>query len=451
MNLHRQVRHYYWLFTEFVQKHAALLVVSFIAAFLLIIALLNFFPFFSSRILQRREIIGMSGQYSLREIPLSVRRQVSNPLIMIDQNGEIQPLLANSWELLDGGKTYRFHLRNDLFWADGKRFTSKGISYSFPDVTMTPVDDYTIDFTLKAPLNIFPIYLTQPVIKQPFVGIGALYRVESYKHKKNVITSINLAPNKPNLPYRIYRFYSSEEDLINAYKKGEITQFITQDQTTVAYFKPWRNTKVTQTIDYSKIMALFFNNQSGALQEREIRKAFAYATPSFPERGDHAKGPIPPTSWAYYSGVKEYPYNEEHARELLKKNVTSTVSASFKLYTFADTIDFAGTLKKYYQKIGAHIDVKVAQQKPPDEFDMFLAIWNPPDDPDQFYFWYSTQEQTNITKFKSLKIDKLLEDGRKVLNVKQRQSIYKDFQKAISDELPAYFMYHPYEYIIERR
>ena len=450
MKAYKSIRHYYWLLTGFVRKHVALLAMSFIGAFLLIIVSLNFFPFVNTILLSKHEIIGVIGTYTTSTIPDSIGRQISNPLIVVDQSGEIQPLLANSWEVLNDGTTYRFHLRNDLLWSDGKKFTSQDISYGFADVEIKPIDDYTIEFKLKKQLNIFPIYLTQPVIKSPLVGIGALYRVESFKQNKEELISINLAPNKPDLPYKIYKFYKNESDLINAYKKGQISQFTTPNSTLAKKFNDWNNTKVTRTVDYNKIMAIFFNTQSGPLQEREVRKAFSFATPSFPDKGERAKGPIQPTSWAYYDDVKEYPFNEELAKELIKKNVTASESGKLRMATFFDYIDVAEEVKKSYENIGTKIDLKVAQGVP-EEYDFFVAAWSPPTDPDQYFFWHSTQIGTNITKLDNKKVDKLLEDGRKFLNVKQRQSIYRDFQKTIADEIPAYFMYHPFEYVVQRK
>lgn len=450
MKAYKRIRHYYWLLTGFVRKYVALIAMSFIGAFLLIIVSLNFFPFINTLLFSKQDVIGIIGTYNPRTIPDSIGRQISNPLIMIDQSGEIQPLLANSWEVLNDGTTYRFHLRNDLLWSDGKKFTSKDISYNFADVEIKPIDDYTIEFKLKKQLNIFPIYLTQPVIKQPLVGIGALYRVESFKQNKESLISMNLAPNKPDLPYKVYKFYKNESDLINAYKKGEITQFSTPNNSLAETFTKWNNSKVTRTVDYNKIMAVFFNTQSGPLSDREVRKAFAFATPSFPDKGERAKGPIQPTSWAYFDNVKEYPFNEELAKELIEKNITATEEATMKMYTFFDYIDVAENIKKSYEDSGAKIDLKVAQGVP-EEYDFFVAVWTPPADPDQYFFWHSTQLGTNITKLDDKKIDKLLEDGRKFLNVKQRQSIYRDFQKNIADEIPAYFMYHPFEYVIQRK
>ncbi|MBP9798255.1 hypothetical protein KBC70_03880, partial [Candidatus Woesebacteria bacterium] len=124
MTAYKSIRHYYWLLTGFVRKHVALLAMSFIGAFLLIIVSLNFFPFVNSFLFTKQEIVGMIGSYTPSTIPDSIGRQISNPLIVVDQSGEIQPLLANSWEVLNDGTTYRFHLRNDLLWSDGKKFTS---------------------------------------------------------------------------------------------------------------------------------------------------------------------------------------------------------------------------------------------------------------------------------------------------------------------------------------
>jgi peptide/nickel transport system substrate-binding protein len=391
-------------------------------------------------------------QPSLYDIPVEIARQISNPLITIDQNGELQPVLAYSWEVMDGGKTYRFHLRNDLFWSDKKAFKAQDIHYPFPDVQVVAVDDYTIDFKLKKPLNIFPIYLTQPVIKAPLAGVGSLYSVDTYRQKRDQLISVSLSPNKPDLPFKVYRFYDSEDALITAYKKGDITYFSTSSRTIADTFAKWKNTKITKNVNYSQVMTLFMNTSKGSLAERDVRKALAYATPQYPELGDPAKGPIPPLSWAYYDDIKEYPYNEERAIPLIQKNISASDSANLKLVTYFDYIDVAEDLKKSYDKIGLKIDLKViSESTPPPDYDLFLTVWNPPSDPDQYFFWHSTQELTNLTKLVNFKVDKLLEDGRRVVNVKQRQAIYADFQKTIAEEVPGHFMYHPFEYVIERK
>ena len=87
-------------------------------------------------------------------------------------------------------------------------------------------------------------------------------------------------------------------------------------------------------------------------------------------------------------------------------------------------------------------------------FQVYLGDFTVPKDPDQYMLWHSDQE-SNITKFRSLRIDKLLEDGRKTVAVKERKRIYDDFQKYLLDDAvidtPASFLYFPYTYTLKRR
>lgn len=88
----------------------------------------------------------------------------------------VVPDLAKSWEILDGGRVYVFHLRKGVKWSDGQPFTADDILFWYKDVLLneeiTPafptwlvvgdekgkvekVDDYTIKFSFKVPYGIF--------------------------------------------------------------------------------------------------------------------------------------------------------------------------------------------------------------------------------------------------------------------------------------------------------
>ncbi len=449
-SIQRKVRHYYWFATSFSRKNFRFIVISFVAAFFGIVFIINFFPLFNSLIFSSKKITGIVGQYPIQNPPIEIANLLSIPLITTDKNGELQPVLANSWEVLNEGKTYRFHLKTDLLWYDGKKFKAQDIQYNFQDVTIKVVDDYTIDFNLKQPLTIFPIYLSKPVIKAPLIGIGAHYKTQSYVAKKNIVQSIDLAPNSAGKPYLVYRFYKTENELVTAYKKGEITSFSTPSKNVATGLSSWKNTKIDRVVDYNQIVSIFFNTQSNALQERDVRKGIAQAIPPMTDYGVLAKGPIPPTSWAFNDGIKEVQQNPTKAKALIEKNVTASDSAKLTLYTFYDYISQAEDIKNELSKIGLNINLKIVSAVP-ESFDMLLTAWNPPKDPDQYFFWHSTQETTNITKFNNAKIDKLLEDGRRIVNTKQREKIYEDFQKTVTDEQPAVFLYYPYTYTISRK
>lgn len=56
-------------------------------------------------------------------------------LVRWDRSGvRVVPGIAKSWDILDGGKTYVFHLRKGIRWSDGVPFTSEDIVFMCEDV-----------------------------------------------------------------------------------------------------------------------------------------------------------------------------------------------------------------------------------------------------------------------------------------------------------------------------
>ena len=45
--------------------------------------------------------------------------------------GDIQPGIAESWDISDDGLTYTFHLRDDAVWSDGEPVTAANFEYSW--------------------------------------------------------------------------------------------------------------------------------------------------------------------------------------------------------------------------------------------------------------------------------------------------------------------------------
>ena len=89
------------------------------------------------------------------------------------------------------------------------------------------------------------------------------------------------------------------------------------------------------------------------------------------------------------------------------------------------------------------ITVQLRIQNLPDisNFQSMLIAQQIPQDPDQYFLWHSTQ-QTNFTGYKNPHVDKLLEDGRKTLDQKERRSAYLDFQQYLVEDSPAIFLRH---------
>ncbi|MEK7092766.1 MAG: peptide-binding protein, partial [Patescibacteria group bacterium] len=86
----------------------------------------------------------------------------------------------------------------------------------------------------------------------------------------------------------------------------------------------------------------------------------------------------------------------------------------------------------------------------PSDFQIFLGDFQLSKDPDQYSLWHSSQPQ-NISNYQNLRIDKLLEDGRKTTDIEKRRKIYEDFQKYLLADSPASFLFFPYEYDLIRK
>ena len=61
-----------------------------------------------------------------------------------------EPDLAQSWQLVDGGKTIAFHLRHDVKWSDGVGFTARDVLFTMrliydPRVPNSMISSLTVD------------------------------------------------------------------------------------------------------------------------------------------------------------------------------------------------------------------------------------------------------------------------------------------------------------------
>ena len=54
-------------------------------------------------------------------------------LMYVDDDGKIQPNIAESWEISPDGLTYTFHLRNDVKFHNGDTLTAEDVKYSFDE------------------------------------------------------------------------------------------------------------------------------------------------------------------------------------------------------------------------------------------------------------------------------------------------------------------------------
>jgi ABC-type transport system substrate-binding protein len=124
-----------------------------------------------------------------------VTNQLFSGLVRLDENLEVQPALAQSWDISDDGRTYTFRLRPGARFAEGRPITSEDVRYSLERATdpalarvlpaatylndiegvaeklrgeadeisgLRIVDDVTVEITLVGPRSYFLSKLTHP-------------------------------------------------------------------------------------------------------------------------------------------------------------------------------------------------------------------------------------------------------------------------------------------------
>lgn len=436
----RQIRFYFHLVRAFVGKYYLLIglgVISGMISFLLAPSLIRLMPKFRSTLR-----VAVVGRYQVSEIPLRIQQQISIGLTSISEKGETGPGVAESWKISADGREYTFFLRPGLKWQDGTLLKSQDLNYQFKDVDIQYPDSKTVVIKLRDPYAALPVVLARPVFKSGLLGIGQ-YRVSTLKKNGQIVEELVLVPANPDvgIPKIQYRFYSSSNLAMLAFKLGlvdTIEELPSADELT-----NWPNVNVRSVMHKDRYVAVFFNN---AKLEKSIRQALAYAINKnrWPDR---AIGPIGSQSWVYNPDIKLYDYDLGKAKQLLDK--LDKKLDTIELDTLPVYAKTAENIKEDWSKLSIKVDIKVVNDIPED-FTALVLAQAMPLDPDQYSLWHSTQG-TNLTRYNSPRVDKLLEDGRRASDSATRRDIYENMQRFLLEDSPAAFLYYQTTYTINRK
>ncbi len=115
-----------------------------------------------------------------------VTSNIFEGLTMVNaQTLQVEPLLAQSWDVQDDGKTWIFHLRDDVKFNDGQPFTADDVVFTFHQLIynekipssardifsiqgkifdVKKIDDHTVQFQLPVRFAPFLRSMTQPIL-----------------------------------------------------------------------------------------------------------------------------------------------------------------------------------------------------------------------------------------------------------------------------------------------
>ena len=436
------LRYFIRLLNAFLARFKAVLLIGIFLGALLFLALRFIGPLLWGTSIEK---MGLTGRYHTDNLPNFILESVGDGLTKVNETGIVEPNLAKSWETPDKGKTWVFHLEDNIFWQDGKEVTSETINYQFSDVTIERPDSKTIIFKLQDPFSPFPVVVSKPVFKKGLLGTGE-WKVTKATIAGGFVQKLVLVDEEKNK--KIYKFYPTEERAKTAYKLGKVNTLVNIFNPTP--FDTWKTAEIIPEVDRGNVVAIFFNTQDTLLSEKSIRQALVYAIEKDFE-GERALSPISPNSWAYNPQVKSYSHDIGRAKDLLDDLPEEVKEIlNIKLVTTPTLLPIAEKITQDWQKVGAKTTAQVYSGIPTD-YQALLAVFDYPTDPDQYSIWHSIQESTNISHYQNPRIDKLLEDGRVELNLEERKKIYLNFQRFLVEDSPAAFLYHPISYKITRK
>lgn len=442
----KRIQFFGLLVFTFFDRHKKFFALGSLLGFFATLIFLQSYPLYSRISGVKEKRVAMVGRYTENTLPISIQNQISLGLTMLSPSGEAVAALAKRWETDPEEKVYTFILRQDIHWHDGKHFTSRDVNYKIKDATVELPDDYTYKVILKEPYSPLPTVFSLPLLRGDLVGIG-VYKLSKINYSGVFISEIRLSPQISDLPPLTYRFYPTTEDAILAFKLGEVDAL--QNISEVSDLSTWSNVRLTETNLYDSFIGIFFNLQNPLFKEKEIRQALTYAIPPF-EKYTKTYTPISPLSWAYSPKVRLYRFDPDTAQKILAKSELASPSSELTITTFPSFVKLGQSIVDAWNKVGVRAKVRVENALPSDYQILLLAQAIPPD-PDQYQFWQSTQTAQNLIHYNNLKIDKLLEDGRKTRDMEKRKKIYADFQRYLVDDAPVIFLYYPKVYTIEKK
>ncbi|MEJ5362348.1 MAG: peptide-binding protein [Spirochaetota bacterium] len=329
---------------------------------------------------------------------------------------ELKPQLADKWEISSDKLHYRFYLKKNIYWSDGKPFTADDIVYSFkvikdPTVANAPLKVYYID--VKSVKKISPYIVEFAYAKPYFLALeicGSIPIVPKHifddgtdfnTHKNNRFPvgtgpykfviwntgkTIELVVNdrywgpKPDIKRIVYKIIPEPNVALQMLKKGELD---------VMALRPIQWVRQTNSKHFQESFFKFmyyqpyynyigWNAQNPLFKDKNVRKALtmlinrqAILDSLLFGLGTVVTGPFYIHDKNYNHDIQPLPYDPVKAKEILRRagwsdsngdGILDKNGIAFKFtLTIASASKFAERLatilKEDFAKVGIQMDI----------------------------------------------------------------------------------------------
>ena len=306
---------------------------------------------------------------------------------------------------------------------------------------------------------------------------------EVYRSEPNVVylKASNYFWVTPKIETFIYRLYSDYESLEAAFRNGILDAMGGVNGNNMSYIEEYSGFGIKEVTLNSRLRMIFFNTRKEKLQTKEIRQALNYLTDKRKLlelsniSGELANGPIATSSWAYDSKeISVYDFNQEKASKILnnlgyskneetgyyEKEDKKILSFTLSYYDNDLNERLANSLKELWRQEGIVLNLEPLSYKQitqeivaTRDFELLMFEVETTVDPDQYNLWHSLKSNypdLNISGYSYERVDILLEDARRSTKLDIRKKNYSLFQRYLTQDSPAMFLYHPnYTYVVK--
>jgi len=308
------------------------------------------------------------------------------------ETGALEPMLAKSWDISDDGLTYTFHLRDDVVFHNGEKFTADDVVYSmergressnsqvknhYTYATYTAVDDYTVKCTLEAPnadllasraIAFMGIVNREACEADPeegaWIGTG-LWILEEFFGQDGATWVRNDAYWGESTPTErlTFRHIPEAATRLVALETGEIDNARSIASLDVPTVRDNKDLELVETVSTMCSYVGFNNDAKGPWNDVNFRKALAYAIDydALIQAAYNGLGTQAKTFWGYsdmfgYAPPAEgYSYNPDLAKEYLAKS--SYAGETIDMLCYGATWGKHGViLQDMWAKVGINVN-----------------------------------------------------------------------------------------------
>lgn len=415
-----------------------------------------------------------------------VLENVFDTLVEPDEELQMQPALAESWETSDDGLTWTFEVRDDVTWHNGREFVADDVVYSYNRIIddelanayrfssveeISAPDERTVEIRVSRPTpnllaNIgafkgMAIVARENVedgsITREPIGTGA-FRFDSYSPGDRLALTRNddYWGGDVMLDGVEFRFISEPTVALTNLQGGQVHWTDNLPPQQVEQLRGSDDIEV-ETVSSNDYWYFAANQEREPFDDPRVRQAMAWGIDreQITEAAQFGlatanQTAIPEDSF-WHTDYAPYERDVERARQLLQEAGAPNVPVEFMVTNeYPETVTAAQVIQSQLAEVGFDVQIRTLDfaawldQQSQGNFDVFLLGWLGNIDPDDYYYaQHRTDANFDFQGYANPEVDQALDAARTETDEDARKELYETAVRQIVDDASYVYLYNP--------